>query len=217
MAGGGQYPIMARGVHLDNLGAGGLPHGAHARQGRGIGFGNGGEDDPVALKESTGGYLDAAFFGAGDGMGRNEVAGYFAEGRSRCGEDAALGASAIGNDGIGREPANHSAKYGLHGAERHGDNDHVGVDNGLGDISLEPIDHAKRKRPFQIWPPPTTSDDPLAGVGFAERAREGSADGPNPDDAERVYFHINSHCSAGVSVCMAFWNSWRGSDWQHWF
>ena len=193
MAGGGQYFVMSRRVHFGNIGPRCLPHGARLGKRGGIGPGNGGEDNPATPKERIGGCLDATFFGAGDGMGRDQIAGYFSKGGLRRSEDTALGASAIGNDGIGGDAAYHGAEHHLHGPERYGDDDHIGVRHGLGHIGFEPVDDAKGNRLFQVRFLSSTSDDVPAGAHFTQSPRQRAANRPDPDDAKGTYFHANEY------------------------
>jgi hypothetical protein len=113
-------------------GPAGLPERTDALDTGGQVFIQGRQDAPAGLAVQVGACrLNAALFGAGDGMPRHELADFFTQAGPRRCHHILLGAAGIGKQGSSgaRCPAIRATDVG-HGAHRQGQQDHIGIGDG---------------------------------------------------------------------------------------
>ena len=122
--------------------------------------------------------------GAGYGMRGNEVAGDGAEGLSRCGQHAALGAADVADNGLAAETGSHGAHHAAHGTQRHRQHHHVGTLYRFGRIQIVAIDDSQLAGTLEILAPAAATDDGTAQSLATQILRERSADEADADDAQ---------------------------------
>ena len=178
------HAVMMLGVHRLDLAAGAAPELADALDGRGIGAGRRHHQAPAPLEQGGEPAIRARIFGAGHGVGRDEMDVPRQQGR-HVPDDGHLGAADVGDDGAGRQVGRDGggdAGRSTHGRAEH---DGVGARDGPGDVRLDPVGKAQRLHPLQHASAGVGHHDLRRDAGVQPHgAGEGAADMPGADEGQ---------------------------------
>jgi hypothetical protein len=170
-------------AHLHHLGAGPLPHLPHGRDRVRVAMVQGRQDHAPFLKQVGEGGLHSALFRPGNGVPRHETLRHGAEGRLRRGHHAALGAAHIGDDRIRRDMAGNGAHHDFHGAQGHGQDNHIRIIHRTRRVALIAIDDADFLRAPQMHRIAAAPHHLGAIPRLFQRPRQRTADQTHADNA----------------------------------
>ncbi len=149
MTGGGQYCIVLRHVHTQDIGPHTAPGMLYQIESFGIGFGGGGKDHLMIHVQIGLGRFNPTAFGTGDGVARYKPGWHFAEHSTGRGHHVTLYAACIRYHGITIQGGSHGFEQRFRGADGSGQHHQVRPRNGGLNIRFRAIDHPQGQTSVQ--------------------------------------------------------------------
>ena len=145
-------------IHQHHLAAGDFPHPCHASPGHRDRFRGRGQDAAPVLVKGGEGCVHPGLLGPCDGVAADEK-GPGRHERFTGGNDLLLDAPAVGDHGAGRKVRGDPGHHGGYGADRGGQEDHVGALYPFAGVVGIAVDDAQFHRPPEIRCPAADADD----------------------------------------------------------